>query len=241
MPLFIYISKSKFNPKLLLMNQTKILLILCLFFAMHGKAQECTVVQESLKGKYEGECVKGKADGKGKAVGSDSYDGYFKNGLPDGIGTYVWKNESYYVGSWKKGLRDGKGTMYYPTNDPQKDSIVEGFWKKDKYIGFYEKAFEVKSMTGKVNRVNVRLSDKKGDNIFITISKIGDAIISVSDIVPLNGEFYRHNTQIMTNMSVTKIQQVTFPFRAIFTFNNGENMEIIFNEKGNYDVEVQVM
>ena len=36
---------------------------------------------ETLKGTYTGECKKGKANGRGKAVGTDTYEGFFKTGL----------------------------------------------------------------------------------------------------------------------------------------------------------------
>src|SRR5688500_4937365 len=90
-------------------------------------AQDCLVALESIKGTYEGGCDKGKANGKGKASGSDTYEGEFKNGLPEGQGKYNWKNKSFYVGSMKKGLRDGKGEMHYILTSGY-DSTVTGFW-----------------------------------------------------------------------------------------------------------------
>src|SRR5438045_9038664 len=87
-------------------------------------AQDCVVEKESLKGSYSGDCRNGKANGKGKAVGTDSYEGEFKSGQPEGDGTYTWDNGNRYTGKFVKGLRDGKGTMFYKrTNTP--DSIAE--------------------------------------------------------------------------------------------------------------------
>lgn len=202
-------------------------------------SQECIVIPESIKGTYEGGCERGKANGQGKAKGADSFEGEFKNGLPDGLGKYKWSNQNYYIGNWKKGLRDGKGVMHYTTASI--DSVVEGYWKKDKYLGFYEKAYEVKAMTGRVTRVNCRISDKGGDDITVIVNKIGEGIVTISNITILRGTFYNQNMQRMTNMSVTTIKGVTFPFSAIFNFSNGETAEVIFYEKADYDVTVEVI
>lgn len=39
----------------------------------------------------------------------DKYTGSYRNGKPDGIGTYSWEDGSYYEGSFKNGLKHGKG------------------------------------------------------------------------------------------------------------------------------------
>jgi len=140
----------------------------------------------------------------------------------------------------KKGLRDGKGEMHFYSVS-MKDSVVTGFWKKDKFQGLFEKAYEVKAMSSRISKINCRLSDNQGKDIIINVSSITSGVFTISDINVINGTFYQNNTQTLTNASVLRIQQVTFPFRAIFTFNTGETAEILFNEKGNYDVDVQLM
>jgi hypothetical protein len=200
---------------------------------------QCEVLLENLKGKYEGECDKGKAEGKGKATGEDIYEGDFKKGLPDGIGKYEWKNKSYYVGKMKKGLRDGKGEMHYYTSSGR-DSIVDGYWKKDRYAGKYDKPFEVIAKSGRVNKVNCRLAEFGGQDININVSRVTGGIASITDIDVIAGTFYKHNTQTLTKMTYTRMQQVTYPLRVIFNFNSGETAEIIFNEKADYDVEIQL-
>ena len=39
---------------------------------------QCEVLLNDIKGTYDGNCKKGKADGFGKAVGTDTYEGEFK-------------------------------------------------------------------------------------------------------------------------------------------------------------------
>lgn len=223
------------------MKLFKMLLALCIqFTCINSFSQECIVVPEALKGTYEGGCEKGKAFGPGKANGADSYAGEFKNGLPEGMGKYTWSNQNYYIGNWKKGLRDGRGVMHF-SRKASTDSIMEGYWRRDKYLGFYEKAYEVVSNTSRVNRINCRISDKDGEDIIISVSKIGEGIVSISSISILRGTFYSQNTQRLTNMSITNIKQVTFPFSAIFYLSNGETSEILFNEKSDYDVSIEVI
>ena len=60
--------------------------ILTILFSINAKTQDCTVAVDALKGKYEGACKNGKAEGLGKATGTDTYEGNFKAGLPDGNG-----------------------------------------------------------------------------------------------------------------------------------------------------------
>ena len=89
---------------------------------------------QSLKGTYSGECKKGKANGKGKAVGTDTYEGQFKAGYPEGEGTYVWSSGNRFTGRLAAGFKDGYGTMLYKRTNAA-DSVVEGYWKKDLYVG----------------------------------------------------------------------------------------------------------
>ncbi len=215
---------------------------LILFFSLHTNifAQEtpCQVISEALKGTYTGDCIDGKANGKGIAAGKDNYDGEFKNGFPDGIGTYKWQNHEYYTGNWKKGLRQGVGEMHYITT--KGDSTVKGFWKKDKYIGLYEKAYDVIATSSHVSKVDCSITNKKGKDINITVHQLAAFIATISNISVLTGTYYTKSNQTLSNYSTTRIQDVTFPFRAIFYLSNGESAEILFNESGDYDVYIDM-
>ena len=94
---------------------------------------DCKVLMPGIAGSYIGECRKGLAEGKGEAVGTDSYKGNFRKGLPDGEGTYEWASGAVFKGQWKKGLRDGKGTYSFKINE--KDSVQSGYWEQDVYLG----------------------------------------------------------------------------------------------------------
>ena len=194
---------------------------------------------DAIKGVYTGECTDGKANGKGKSVGTDQYEGEFKNGYPEGKGMYTWKDGHYFVGLFKKGKKEGAGDMYYESAAGG-DSVITGFWKKDKYFGPYEKQYDVITTTTRVLKVDCSLTDKKGEDIFITVHQLKSGGAIISNVSTITGTYYTKNNQVLTNTTLTKVQQVTFPFRAIFSFSNGESVEILFNEKGNYDVYVDL-
>ncbi len=212
---------------------------------LQAQGDNCKVELDAIKGTYTGACLDGKANGQGKSTGIDEFEGEFKNGYPEGSGRYTWQNKNYYVGSWKKGRMDGNGEMHVMTANG--DSTIKGFWKKDKYVGRYEKQYVVIASTSRINKVNCSLSNKKGESLNITVHQMSSSttlvsnggLASISNIVPIIGNFQTKNTQSMSNNSLTRLTQVTFPFRAIFYIGN-ENTEILFNEKGDYEVYIDI-
>lgn len=52
------------------------------------------------------------------------YVGMTKDGKPDGLGIYIWKDGGLWYGEWKDGQREGLG-MYMP----YKGAITHGTWK----------------------------------------------------------------------------------------------------------------
>ncbi len=107
--------------------------LLFTFCQVHGQNSDCKVLMPKISGTYVGECRKGFAHGKGVATGIDRYEGQFRQGLPNGDGTYTWSDGNVYTGEWSKGVKEGQGKMTYLT--ARGDSVVEGFWKGDTYAG----------------------------------------------------------------------------------------------------------
>ena len=93
---------------------------------------DCKVLIPELQGQYNGECKKGLADGEGSAKGTETYQGSFKKGYPQGFGAYTYSNGSVYVGAMKKGIRDGYGLM----NDMSSGSKIMyyGLWVAGKLV-----------------------------------------------------------------------------------------------------------
>ena len=203
-------------------------------------AQNCEVEMETIKGNYEGDCKSGKANGKGKSVGTDTYEGEFKSGLPNGKGKYTWANGDWFEGWWQKGKKDGSGTMHFRSNTA--DSAVSGFWKKDEYIGLYERPYEIRSK-GTATSVDVSLNkNDKRNEITISVSQAQNRLMPVTQpvltFVNVSEGFYTERVEIKgTNKNTYTIKLVTYPFKAVFSFGT-RDVEINFFTAGSYTVSI---
>lgn len=212
-------------------------------------SQDCSVEKESLKGTYTGDCKNGKASGKGKAVGTDTYEGEFKSGLPDGQGTYVWANGNSYTGKFAKGTRDGKGVMVYKRTNVA-DSVIDGYFKKDDYVGKFEKPYLVYFKSKSVTDVDIELKKNTFKQISFQITNTSGGASSVDgsetpkmkvdDIQLTKGSYGR----TMSNSDHAKktemiLYDVIYPIRMKVTIGS-EQVEIEFNEEGSYIVNVRI-
>jgi hypothetical protein len=227
----------------------KVFLPLVLFCCLHAYSQNCTVVPEALKGTYEGDCKKEKADGTGTAKGEDSYTGEFKNGYPDGKGKYTWKNGEWFEGLWKKGSREGQGTMHY-TGKNSKDSVQTGFWKKDKYAGRYEKPYIVHSKTSDVVGLTVTKENDKDRDITFTMQStsggatgVGGSVIpkiTITNMDIITGRYMtRTDDNNMPKTSKTVLRAVEFPLHIRIILET-DIVELEFLEEGRYSVEIRI-
>ncbi|MCF6332322.1 MAG: hypothetical protein L3J11_03480 [Draconibacterium sp.] len=141
----------------------------------------CKVLMPSISGSYKGGCKKNLAHGKGEAKGTDTYTGKFIRGLPDGKGTYTWANGTEYIGEWSSGNREGKGTMIYHL--AKGDSIINGYWKNNKYNG--EKFIPPYKVNRKSNvlRSSIKKTGREIKGVRISILKGGMRNPYVSDMV----------------------------------------------------------
>src|SRR4030095_9052541 len=228
--------------------KNKAAVIVLLLLSLNAYNQTCEVDKESLKGTYTGDCKKNKAHGKGKAVGVDTYEGEFKNGIPDGQGTYTWNNKNVFVGKYLKGLREGKGKMTIKREGTQ-DSVVEGFWKKDAYIGKYEKPWIVHSKTGSVREVRVEYNSDPLQRIKIVVTNTTGREQTTFGVTPpmkvdnvqvLKGH-YERQTSLESHLksSETTLIEVIFPFRVKLNIGT-EEVELEFFESGSYTVNISI-
>jgi hypothetical protein len=228
--------------------KAKTISLALLLISFCAYTQNCEVDKESLKGTYTGDCKKNKAHGKGKAIGADTYEGEFKNGIPDGQGTYTWSNKNVFVGKYIKGLREGKGIMTIKREGAQ-DSVIEGFWKKDAYIGKYEKPWIVHSKTGSVREVRVEYNSDPLQRIKIVITNTtgGEQTtfgvtppMKVDNVQVLKGHFERQTSlESRLKSSETTLMEVTFPIRVKLNIGR-EEVEIEFLEPGSYIVNISI-
>jgi len=237
--------------------QKQILLSFLLFFVTTGiRSQSCDVIVDSLKGQYIGDCKKGMADGKGTAMGINSYTGDFKNGYPHGYGKYTWQNGNCYEGFWKSGLFEGQGTFKQIN---QSDSFVlTGFWKKGTYISRYEKPYIVHTPTNNISNINVRKINAIVPEIVFTVKNItGGASNIQNPVLPksrlidmqiIQGRFEQQITDETSSNITNKytLRKVTFPFYAIFSFHTTgttlqvEKVGIEILEDGNWYLQFNI-
>ena len=223
--------------------------IALVFLSFTAYSQTCEVDKESLKGTYNGDCKKNKAHGKGKAVGVDTYEGDFKNGIPDGVGTYTWSNKNVFEGKYLKGLREGKGKMTIKREGAQ-DSVIEGFWKKDAFIGKNEKPYIVHSKTGSVRDIEIDYSNDPLARIKIVVTNTtGGAQTSsgatmprfrVDNVQVLKGHYERLTSlEAHLKSTETTLIEVIFPFRVKLNIGT-EEVELEFFESGSYTVNISI-
>ena len=217
------------------------------FISSIAWAQDCVVDKESLKGTYTGDCKKGKAHGQGKAVGSDVYEGDFKSGVPDGMGTYTWSNGNAFTGKYVKGMREGRGRMTFKKAGGQ-DSLVDGYWKKDVFIGKNEKPWLVHGKTGSVRDLDIEFTADPVRRIKIIITNTTGGVTGNT----INPRFRVDNTQVLKGSyerltsleshlksTETSLMDVTFPFRVKLNIAR-EEVEIEFFEAGSYTVTIAI-
>lgn len=194
-------------------------------------AQDCKVLMKSISDSYEGGCKRGKADGEGFAKGEDFYKGEFKKGLPHGKGIYTWKDGRVYEGEFDKGEKEGKGKMTISV-----DSVITGYWKKNVYIGLYEKPY--------------KKIDKSTNVSGYTISKVEDDINNLRFYIKINQKqesypglsFVVHSGSYQTqinNKDFVELTQVTFPIKLKANYGR-DFIEIEIFEPGLWDIRTEV-
>lgn len=208
-----------------------ILAFFILFSINKVSAQDCKVLLKTINESYKGDCKRGKADGKGVALGVDSYNGQFKKGLPHGKGTYTWKDGKIFEGEFFKGKKKGFGKL---TIKP--DSIIKGFWKNDEYIGLFENAFK------KIN---------KSQNVSgYRINKVQNDINNLRFYVKVNNEqikyprlnFVVHSGRFQTqtdNNDFVELTNVTFPIK-LKAYYNQDFIEIEIFQPGLWEIRTDI-
>jgi len=182
------------------------ILTISFFISIIFAQDECNVLLPRIGVTYTGSCRKGLADGQGEAIGIDHYKGEFKKGYPDGVGTYKWQTGETYVGEWSKGLRNGKGKYTFKYKD--RDSILVGQWKNDKYIGIEALAPYVIEYRNGIGRIScVRMGDRPYVRYVFSRGGVSGLLMQGSS-----------GSENITT-SFTGFEQVNFPFKGILKFS----------------------
>jgi len=231
-------------------NHLKISLFIISTLMMCGDvlSQDCKVSKESLAGTYSGDCKKGKADGKGKAIGTDTYEGEFKSGLPNGEGIYTWKNGNVYSGHFSKGMMDGKGHLLIKRPNTT-DSIVDGYWKKDMYTGKYESPYKVYSKGSGIDQLDISYKRDENKRLIINVSNTsagaasfggGSRSAKVDNIIMFSGSIGRMDVTSSGPKNIqSTVYDVLYPARMKIVIGADE-IEVEFYETGTYTLNVNV-
>ena len=202
--------------------------------------QECKVLKEDIAGSYTGECKNGLASGNGISIGENKYEGSFKNGLPHGKGTILYENGARYIGVWKKGLRQGDGKYIFEVNG--KESIKEGIWKKDKFIGAKKKKQYKIIRNVAVPRYTFRKIGDEFNRVSIRLKHNGVTVPTPQNITGSSGNI----TNYQGNTSFENIIYFPFTCEMIYTmpsklYTSRHRVEFAFEilEPGDWLVEIQ--
>ncbi|MEI8058967.1 MAG: hypothetical protein WCG67_02320 [Ferruginibacter sp.] len=242
------------------MKPVLITLVTLLLFC-NSIAQICTVSVPALQGTYSGECKKDKANGNGTATGIDTYTGEFKNGYPNGKGKYTWKNGDWYEGNWKNGKFEGSGKLTrYDSTKTDTVIIINGYWKKNVFIGKYEKPYTITAITNNISNVSIRkLNDTKNEITIIVknitagasdVEMVSMAKAKLTSVQNIMGRFDQQvNNEFFSNVSNSyTFRGVTFPYHAILSFETAgsgknlhvEKIEVEILENSNWFIQVTI-
>ena len=136
----------------------------------------CKVLMTSISGTYSGDCKKGLANGLGESKGVHQYTGSFKNGFPNGKGTYYYGKNKYYTGNFLDGMKEGKGEMHF-IKDDLSDSTVKGYWSADEYRGKTYSTYKL-DVGFKMDRFDITPSSQSGNQVTFNIFTTGNAVNS---------------------------------------------------------------
>jgi len=209
-------------------------------FSTHSSSQEnCKVLMPGIDSLYIGKCKKGLAHGKGDAFGVDKYSGRFSKGLPNGKGTYTWADGSIYTGGWMAGKLHGEGTLILKLEE--RDSIVDGIWEDDKYIGPKPIAPRIITKVG-VDRFSIKPTGGIKDRVLIDILQNGTRNTGISNFLISTSK----GVETSLGYSVG-YDYIDFPVRIkvnYITFNKlkSEQYQVIFefeiSDPGDWIVEI---
>ncbi|KAF0198961.1 MAG: hypothetical protein FD166_952 [Bacteroidetes bacterium] len=214
--------------------------VMLLLAPWHSHGQEnCRVLKTGISGSYTGDCKKGLAHGQGIAAGTDSYEGQFRKGLPDGTGTYNWSTGEVYTGQWKEGKRNGIGKFIYTVDE--KDTILDGQWINDKFAGPVVPKPLIKAKEG-IDRYTFRKNGTSKNRVMINIYQNGARNGGISDLMISSSSGYES-----TLGPATGFEEITFPvnIKVMYTTPNKLNTTLVYvkfefeiSEPGDWTVDL---
>ena len=216
-------------------------IIIALFFVKNYSQEKdgnCKVLMQSISQEYKGKCLNGLANGKGEAKGEDGFVGYFKDGLPNGKGKYVFQNGSIFEGNWNMGKKEGEGK--YTLLISGKKMVQKGFWLNDEYSGITDpkESFIIKNRTNVPYYNFTKLEDGRNKLTFSIVSANVKYVPARFVIKPSSGTTENGLKEII-------ISDFTLPFHCeieyvIIKSGNAITCSFTFdiNKAGNYELQL---
>ena len=224
----------------------KIVIIALLCASPAVFSQECKVNTPLFNERYEGECKKERAHGKGEAWGRYHYKGEFTKGSVTGNGTLLFAADSTYNGAVQDGLREGKGEMVYKVKTKEgavQDSIVKGYWSGDYYRGKSYRTYRLNNMSfasydispssvsGNILSFEVSSTTgipSNGNGIYVASLNVKTA--DNNNVTKFISSFDSNNT------SYTTIQISSFPALLEGKLTNGDTFELHLYKSANWKI-----
>jgi len=206
----------------------------------------CKVTMQQLDGSYLGDCKMGLANGEGTARGVHRYTGKFKDGLPNGTGTYYYSDSQYYKGNFQEGKKEGKGEMHYSRSSIP-DSVVAGFWSGDEYRGkkyitytfSTTEQFDLKEITPSVNSgntVSIEIATTSGTPNGVSapgyILQLSELTSPTSCILKIQSRYES------SYKSYATYELLGFPCKLFGTLSDGQTFEIELYKAANWKVRL---
>lgn len=198
-------------------------------------SKSCKVEMKSLDGIYKGECKNGYANGKGEAIGYHRYVGLFKNGLPNGMGTYYFSDSIFYTGNFQDGIKEGKGEMHYLRNGLP-DSVLKGYWSGNEYTGKKYTTYSLMDNSG-YDQVLISSSQESGNTLTMSMSNE----LALSELVAVDGSFIKKLNEFPSGGKTTVVYELSsFPVKIEAIFSNGRALDLELYKKANWNVQLHL-
>jgi hypothetical protein len=214
------------------------------FFLIFGlpqyvNAQEnCKVLVPQIDSIYTGKCKNGLANGKGTAIGIDSFTGFFSKGWPV-KGTYTWAGGNSYTGDLNEGKRNGEGKLTIKLAD--RDSILNGLWENDKYLGPKPNAPRV-IIKYNIDSYNYKKVGDTKMRVLINLTQNGSRNATVSNLridASSGTETAIGNLEGFENITFPVIIKVSYTtMNKIKTMTLNVNFEFEISEPGDWVVDI---
>ena len=169
--------------------------------------KEIQVKIKELQGVFKGKSKKNLAHGHGIAQGTDTYEGNFRKGFPNGNGKYIWHTGEIYDGKWVMGKKEGYG-KYYFKNENGEDSFIAGYWKDDIYLGKNVKSSDY-IIERKRNIDKLSINKRGGGNtIHIKYQRGGgNALYKINDL-----KYIHSSGNEITAANISGFENIEYPF-----------------------------